>query len=332
VLDSGVSQLIREVTPEMLRAAARNDTHLGGLVQLGFRSAMAVPVRAGGEVLGAIVFISAESRRLYDGQDLATAEELARRAGMAIQHARLYRERSRVAESLRRSLLPPRLPRIPGLEIAARYHSAVDGIGGDFYDAFASGDGAWCLVIGDVCGRGATAAAMTSLARYTLRTAATGEASPSEALLILNRLLIGTEQEPEFCTIALARLTPSSDGVGAVISSGGHPLPLRARDGRVEEVGGGGTLVGMIDTPAFADQNVRLVTGDILFLYTDGLVERREGALPRLHRLLASCSGMDPEAIADRIDRDLVGPGQPRDDVAFLVARVGSGGGATGGS
>jgi PAS domain S-box-containing protein len=323
VLTTGTSQLLSEVTQEMLRAAARDEKHYGHLVQLGLRSAMIVPIRAAEQVLGAIVFVSAESRRRYDQEDLATAEELARRAGLAIEHARMFRERSRVAETLRRSLLPTVLPRIPGLDIAARYHSAVDGIGGDFYDAFSAGDGSWCIVIGDVSGRGAAAAAMTSLARYTVRTAATGQSSPGEALRTLNRLLLGSEQEPEFCTIAVARLKPSQGETTAVISSGGHPRPLRIRDGDVREVGGEGTLVGMVEEPVFHDQEVRLVEGDILFLYTDGLVERRPGGMPTLQRLLADCSRMEPEAIADRVNRELVEPGPSRDDVAFLVARVG---------
>ena len=324
VLASGESQLVPEVTQEMLRSAARDETHYGGLVQLGLRSAMVVPIRAADQVLGAIVFVSAGSRRRYDQDDLATAEELARRAGMAMEHARMFRERTRVAETLQRSILPPALPRIPGIEMAARYHSAVDGIGGDFYDVFATGRDSWCIVIGDVCGRGAAAAAMTSLARYTVRTAATGESSPGAALQVLNRLLMDTEDDPEFCTVALARLTSSNGEVDSVISTGGHPRPLRVRDGRVEEVGGGGALVGMLDDPEFRDEAARLAQGDVLFLYTDGLVERQEAGVARLHELLASSSGMAPEQIADRIDRELVGSGPARDDVAFLIARVGS--------
>lgn len=332
VLATGESQLLPEVTQEMLRDAARDERHFGRLVQLGLRSAMIVPIRAAEQVLGAIVFISAESRRRYDQEDLATAEELARRAGLAIEHARMFRERTRVAETLRRSLLPAALPRIPGLDIAARYHSAVDGIGGDFYDAFSAGDGSWCVVIGDVSGRGAAAAAMTSLARYTVRTAATGQSSPGEALNLLNRLLLGSEQESEYCTIAVARLTPSQGEMTAVISSGGHPLPLRVRDGDVQEVGAGGTLVGMVEEPLFQDEAVRLIEGDVLFLYTDGLVERRPGGMRTLQGVLAGCSRMEAEAIADRVNRELVEPGPPRDDVAFLVARVGRGPGTTGGS
>jgi PAS domain S-box-containing protein len=322
VLDSGRSVLIPEVTQEMLRGSARDDTHYGRLVQLGFRSAMVVPIRAAGRVLGAIAFISAESARRYEASDLATAEELARRAGLAMEHARLYRERTRVAETLQRSLLPPVLPRIPGMETAARYHSAVDGIGGDFYDVFATGSDSWCIVVGDVSGRGAAAAAMTSLARYTVRTAATGLSSPGAALQVLNRLLLDSEQDPEFCTVAVARLSPSEGGMNVAISSGGHPLPMRVRRGVVEEVGGNGTLVGMVEEPEFHDESTRLDRGDLLFLYTDGLVERKVDGPERLQRLLASTSEMDPESIADRVYEELVAPGPARDDVAFLVARV----------
>ena len=321
VLTTGRSVLLEDIPDEMVGGAAQDEAHYRRLLELGLRSAMVVPMRAAERVVGAIVLISAESLRRYDRDDLGTAEELARRAGMAIEHARLYRESSRVAESLRRSLLPPSLPEIPGLEVAARYHAAEDGIGGDFYDAFASGGGSWCLVIGDVTGRGASAAAMTSLARYTIRTAATG-ASPGQALRILNRTLTQSEQDPDFCTAAVIRLAPSRDQMSATIASGGHPLPLRVRDGRVDEVGGPGTLIGMIDRGSFPEDSVSLAPGDVLFLYTDGLVERRPDGMERLKQVLAWCSGMEPERIADRIDRELVLSDVLRDDVAFFVARV----------
>src|SRR5207248_11443603 len=153
----------------------------------GFSSLMIVPLAARGRTLGALTLVAAESGRHYGPADLAVAEDLARRAAQAVDNARLFTQQRHIARTLQESLLPPKLPEIPGVEVAARYEAAGLGteVGGDFYDLFET-DGEWGVVMGDVCGKGPEAAAVTGLARYTIRAAAMRERSPSRILGILN--------------------------------------------------------------------------------------------------------------------------------------------------
>ena len=220
-----------------------------------------VPLRARGRALGAL---AAD----LDGLDpaarveaLALLEELGRRAALALDNARLYAERSAIATTLQRSLLPPDLPRIPGAQIAARYLASGDGIeiGGDFYDCFATGGDDWALVIGDVCGKGAEAAAVTALARYTLRASVLHSRRPAQVLAELNEALLRQGLDYRFCTVLYASVTPRPDGCDVVLATGGHPLPLVLRaDGAVETAGAPGTLLGIVREPEISEERVAL--------------------------------------------------------------------------
>ena len=170
-------------------------------------------------------------------REIVLVEELARRAAVSVYNSRLYSERSYIASRLQHSLLPPHLPEVPGMEIAARFRPAGEAneVGGDFYDIFETARGRWALVIGDVCGKGADAAAVTAIARYTLRAAAMqAEEGPEHALRLLNDVLMQQVSPDRFCTVAYATLD-LSDGVAKLsVASGGHPTPLIVRaDGRV---------------------------------------------------------------------------------------------------
>ncbi|MFE4173394.1 PP2C family protein-serine/threonine phosphatase [Streptomyces sp. NPDC056909] len=187
----------------------------------------------------------------------------------------------RLARTLQRTLLPPALPSVPGLDAAAAYHTAsVDEVGGDFYDLFPLDDGRWAFFLGDVCGKGADAAALTSLTRYTLRAAAIYDPDPCTALANLDTVLKGEYQgsTPRFCTAVFGVLDAVSDGSFAVtLAGGGHPpaLALRA-DGTVEAISTtGGQLIGLLPDPHFVQAATRLAPGDALLLYTDGLTEAR---------------------------------------------------------
>jgi PAS domain S-box-containing protein len=293
-----------------------------------------VPLVARGRVLGVL---AAGFDQLPAGDEddlLALFEDLARRAALALDSARLYAERDHVARTLQRSLLPAELPVIPGVEVAARYLAAGDGneVGGDFYDCFATGAGDWALVIGDVCGKGAEAAAMTALARYTVRAAALHTQSPRTVLGELNQALLRDRLDYRFCTVLYASLTPYADRVSVCMAAGGHPLPLVLRaDGAVETAGSPGTLLGIIDTPQIDEQSVELAPGDALVLYTDGVTEADRASAPgRLAAFLAGCAGADAAAIAEAVEREALDAqgGQPRDDVAILAVRVRGGPGA----
>ncbi len=234
---------------------------------------------AHGRTIGALSFVTGRSGRRFDGADLELAQELARRCAISVDNARLYTERAYIARTLQQSLLPVELPEIPGIESAARYRPTGDGndVGGDFYDLFATGGRGWTVVMGDVCGKGPDAAAVTALARYTLRAAAMRERVPSRSLRILNEALLRQRDDRRFCTVAYAYLETLGVGARVGLATGGHPLPLHLHaDGRVEPVGAPGTLLGVVPDPDLEDRAVVLEPGDALIFYTDGVIEGRE--------------------------------------------------------
>jgi serine phosphatase RsbU (regulator of sigma subunit) len=226
-----------------------------------------------------------------------------------------------MARTLQRSLLPPSLPAIPGVEIAARHRAAGEGneVGGDFYDAFPAGDGEWAVAIGDVCGRGAEAAAVTTLARCALRTAVLQDRRPDAVLRTLNDAVLGRGADFRFCTALYLSLTPRDGGADVGLSSGGHPLPLVLRaSGEVEPAGRAGTLLGVVPDPELTCCDVRLDAGDAIVLVTDG-------ADPGdLASFLRGCAGRGAEAIASAVEERAVAAagGSLRDDAAVVVLRA----------
>jgi PAS domain S-box-containing protein len=286
--------------------------------------AVVVPLIARGRVRGVL---AAGFDREPAEDDLVLFEDLGRRAALALDSARLYAERDHIARTLQQSLLPRELPRIPGVELAARYLAAGDGneVGGDFYDCFATGSGDWALVIGDVCGKGAEAAAITALARYTLRAAAQHTRRPRAVLTQLNEALLRDRLDYRFCTALYASLTPREDRVTVCVAAAGHPLPVVLRaGGEVETVGSPGSLLGIVEVPELAEEQVELAPGDALVLYTDGVTEADRSAGPdRLKSFLASRAGDGAMALAEAVERDaLTAHGGPaRDDVAVVVVR-----------
>jgi PAS domain S-box-containing protein len=332
VVRTGQPELYPDVPDEMLLAAAVDEEHYNDIKTIGMRSAIIVPMTTRGRTLGALTWVNGRSARRFDEQDVELAQELARRCATAIDNARLYRERAYIARTLQQSLLPVELPDIPGVETAARFLPTGEGneVGGDFYDVFETGDRGWTIVMGDVCGKGPDAAAVTALARYTLRAAAMRERLPSRSLSVLNEALLRQRNDRRFCTVAYAYIEKLDRGARAGISSGGHPLPLLLRaDGSVEEVGAAGTLLGVVPDPDLEDRAVTLGAGDALVFYTDGVIESRansNGVLDerRLAELLATCAGRGPDAIAARVEEAAVlcQNGRPKDDIAVLVLRV----------
>jgi serine phosphatase RsbU (regulator of sigma subunit) len=330
VMSSGKPLLLSVIPDELLRRAARDEEHLRMIQNLGLRSAIIVPLRARGRVFGALALIQAESGRRYRAPDLAIAEELARSASTALDNARLYRERSEVARSLSRSLLPADLPEIPGVEVAARFRAAEGHlVGGDFYDVFESAEGEWVVVIGDVCGKGPEAAALTGLVRHTVRAVSVRERRPSAVLDMVNRQ-IQLDETDRFCTMAFARLQQNGDGhLNLTVACGGHPPPLllRARKS-VEAADSHGQLLGVLDRPELVDRPLDLEGGDVVLFYTDGVTEPFEragvAAEARIVSLLWACADQDAAAIAERVEREVVDftQGPPRDDVAIMVLRV----------
>jgi PAS domain S-box-containing protein len=332
VIGTGRAELYPEIPDELLREGTQDEEHYDAIQEIGMRSAIIAPMTTRGRTFGAITFVNGPSGRRFDEQDVELAQELARRCATAVDNARLYTERSYIARTLQQSLLPVELPDIPGVEAAARFRPTGEGneVGGDFYDMFETGDRGWAVVMGDVCGKGPDAAAVTALARYTLRAAAMRERLPSRSLATLNEALLRQRDDRRFCTVAYAYLEKLDHGARAGISSGGHPLPLLLRvDGSVEPVGAPGTLLGVVEDPSLEDRAVMLEPGDALVFYTDGVIESRVGAAGvlderRLAELVATCAGSGADAIAAKVEEAAVlsQGGTPKDDIAVLVLRV----------
>src|SRR4051812_8483474 len=330
IVATGRSEVIPEITDEMLVAGAVDDDHLRIIRELGMRSVMAVPMTLRDRVLGIITFVSAEAGRRFDAQDLALAEDLALRAAVAIDNARLYEASRAIAQTLQASLLPPHLPDVPGAELAAVYRPATSGIevGGDFYDVFNLDEEQWFLVIGDVCGKGAEAAAITALARYTTRAAAVRRRSPAAILRWTNEAMLRQDTAGRFATITCLHLDLGRTPARLTVSCGGHPAPLlRRADGRVEEIGTPGTLLGLVPDPELHDAVTELAPGDLLVTYTDGLTDAAAPArtwAPEdvMHALEAADATSAGSAVAPLVAEALGGVADPRDDVALLALRM----------
>ena len=331
VARSGETAFVREITDEMLVAGIQDPDQLALIRRLGLRSAIIAPMTAGGRTSGTLTLASAEGGRLFDEAVVQLAEELARRAGVSIENSRLYTERTRIAHTLQVRLLPDRLPEIPGVVLAARYRAAgeLNEVGGDFYDVFPRSESEWALVVGDVSGKGAEAAAITALARYSLRTAAMEEGAPSEALRRLNQAMLG-DGTSQFATVVLAYISAAADGgLDVRVALGGHPPPLVLRaDGGIETPGSYGVLLGMLEDPALHDRSLALHRGDAMLLYTDGVTEAGSRDRPLgehgLRDLVSRLREREPEQIVDAVEQAVVAAqtGEPRDDIALLALTV----------
>lgn len=225
-------------------------------------------------------------------------------------------------------MLPRRLPEIPGVEVATFYQPAgvAPEVGGDFYDVFEAGENVWGVVVGDVCGKGVEAAALTGMARHTLRASALRQSSPRGALGDLNKVMLREDGE-RFCTVALGRIEANGTGVRLTVACGGHPSPLVLRgSGGVESVGTAGSLLGVFEDVEIADREIELAPGDLAMFFTDGLFDPRhptalgEGGL---RSLVGACAGLTAQECVDRVGEAIADPGgQAPDDVCILVLRV----------
>ncbi len=327
---AGRAELVREM-PAGRVAGADTDRASELLQTLGMHSLAAVPMRSGEEAIGVISFVTEAPRRLEEWH-LELVEELGRRAGVAVENARVHEARTYIATTLQNSLLPPRLPDVPGLETAARFRAAggqLTEVGGDFYDMFEAAEG-WMIVMGDVTGKGPGAAATTSLARYTMRTAAAYESDPAEILGRLNDALAVDEDRRQLCTATCAQVVPDPlTGRSRVrVACAGHPPPYLLRgDEPPRPAGSPGALLGAFDDATYTDEIVDLEPGDVLVLYTDGVTDTRgehdRFGQERLHEALCGLGGASAEEIAQRLDETVLAfqEGPQRDDVALLVLR-----------
>src|SRR3954453_691799 len=317
--------VVDETPDEALVAFAADERHLELMRGVGFNSIMVVPVVGRAGIVGTLTFVSALPRR-FDDEDLPLAIELGRRAGVAVENARLYTERADIPHTLQGALVPDPVPLAPGWDVAALYRPAGETTeaGGDFYDMVRTDDG-WLVVIGDVAGKGAQAASLTGLARYTLRTAAMLTGDPAAALAALNAGLM-RRADVAYCTAALVALfEDGGDGARARVFSAGHPLPVLLSNGAARELGCSGPLLGALEAADWPAEEVVLGAGDWLLLYTDGVTDAR-GAEDRFgdHRLLellSRANGAAPAEVVRTVDGALRGfqAGPQRDDTALLA-------------
>ncbi|MFJ8824327.1 SpoIIE family protein phosphatase [Streptomyces sp. NPDC102467] len=263
---------------------------------------------------------------------LELAEDMSRRAALALDNARLYSERMAISQSLQRSLLPPELPHVPGVEVEVIYRAAGEGneVGGDFYDLFPIRDGAYGFAIGDVCGTGPEAAAVTGLARHALRLLAREGFGGPAVLERLNAAILDEGARSRFLTLLYGELWPQEDGSAVLkMVCAGHPLPLRLRqNGTVEPFAEPQPLLGVMDDLELYEQTMTLDPGDVLLCVTDGITERREGTRmlgdDGLAEVLSGCTGLTAGAVAARIMRavERFAADAPSDDMAILAMRV----------
>ena len=331
VIRTGKARIFTDIQPDALAAYARDPEHLELLRAIGARAVIIVPMAGATKTIGAITLVSSESLRRLTHADLALAVRLGRRAGTAVENARLYTERTRIAHTLQRALLPESLPEVPGVEIQALYSAAgeLNEVGGDFYDVFDYDDARTMLVIGDVCGKGPRAAGVTALARHTLRAAAIGGQSPTDMLSTLHQALSRQPPGADLCTVCLIMLVREASGARLTIALAGHPPPLLIRsDGAVEQVGRSGTVLGVIDPVSIDESEITLSAGETLLMYTDGVIEagRPEHLLGEqgLLELCAAAPGLSLINFLEHIERAAFtrAQGQLRDDIALLAFRI----------
>jgi phosphoserine phosphatase RsbU/P len=304
---------VREVAVEVVAADGRR---LPALVSSAVR-----PGPAGEPSLVLTTVFDAADRRSYERELLRARRE----AEASEARARL------LAQTLQESLIPPAPPEIPFLDVAAAYRPAGRGdeVGGDFYDVFETRRGDWVVVLGDVCGKGARAAAVTALARYTVRAAAVRTRRPRAVLSALNDALL--TQSPElFCTAVYGRVRCHGDAdCRLTVASGGHPLPLRTTPSTdPQRVGRPGSLLGVLSAPTLHDTTVDLRPGDTVTMFTDGVTEARRGSElfgdDRLHAVLAAHRSDPAAAVAAAVVDEVLAfqAGVARDDIAVVVLRV----------
>jgi PAS domain S-box-containing protein len=324
VIRGGPSFLAPRVRDDELVAFATDERHLELLRAVGFAAVMVVPISAHGRTLGALTFVASEHGRTFGPDDLALAEELGRRAGMAVANARAYTERAQIARVLQAGLAPPELPEIESWDVASLHEPAGEAneVGGDFFEVFEVAGG-WMAMIGDVEGKGAAAASVTAVARHTVHAVAQLTGDALTAVRQLDRRLRGGP-ESNLCSIALVQMR----GGAAYVLSAGHPPAVHVGRGGAAEVDASGPLPGAFPKPGdWPSVRVDLQPGEALVLYTDGVTDTVGAGGERFgrDRLLATLAAPAASAheVVERISAALAdfAEGRQRDDVAALVLR-----------
>ena len=313
--------------PEVIDKVSQGAEHLQLMNDAGYNSAAVVPLVARGRTLGALSFLHAHGDMRYDPDDLEFLAELGERAALALDNARLYRERDQIAKNLQRGLRPPRPADVPGLDISVVFEAAGEGVevGGDLYDVMPSEDGCWIL-IGDVAGKGSTAAGVSVAVRHSVRGLTRAIEEPDEVLRRVNELLVAGESLNDFATAMLARLRRDGQRWRVVLASAGHPPAVLATEAEAQLLGGG-TVLGAWEEGKITRHERLLEQTDTLVLCTDGWLEAGPATSHQepenFAEMAQSLSGLELDEMTDRLRADAVGrsSGRPRDDLVVLAVR-----------
>ncbi|GGL11668.1 SpoIIE family protein phosphatase [Mangrovihabitans endophyticus] len=330
--DSHVSHVSHVLASSAVETGDQIPADRGPWRQLGVTAYLCVPLLDRGQAFGVLTLLTTGDRP-FDRHTIALTEDLARRAALAVHNSRQYTERAAMARDLQAGLLPPQLPPIPRLDVAAHYRPAGEGldVGGDFYDLFPLADNQWAFILGDVCGRGALAAATTATVRHTARAVAPLLPKPDMVVRAINRALLDrpNAQLAGFVTLVYGRLQPTTAGIDIELVRAGHTLPLLLdRQHTVRPIDAAGALLGVTGTTPPTTRSLRLRPGESLVLYTDGLTEvrNRDGEQFGDRRLVEVLEGMRPSRgaaeIVDRLTasvRDFARGKPADDDQALLV-------------
>lgn len=332
VIRTGTAEFYPVIDDEVMQSVEATDDERGVVRELALKSSIAVPIIKRGRVLGGLQLLVTNSRRHYTDDDLALANAIASRVASSIDNLRLRDAQRSIASTLQASLLPRQLPQIKGVDIAMRYWATGQGVevGGDFYDVFPTSEDEWAVVIGDVCGTGPTAAAVTALARHTIASAAWHGDNEVAVLQNLNRAMRARSTD-RFVTVVYGTLRPHTLGATFTFACAGHPRPIVARaDGSATYHGEHGTLIGVLNDIDVTAATLELEPGDAIVLYTDGLTDVRPPHALDDNDLVAivgraAIQTTTSETLADRLEAALTAilPLERReDDIALLVIRV----------
>jgi serine phosphatase RsbU (regulator of sigma subunit)/PAS domain-containing protein len=330
VHQSGISMLVAHAEdPGVLGAGSGGPGGVPLLMQLGATSLLCVPLADGEHRYGALTLARAAGHGHFGLADVGLIEELGEQLALAMRADRVLRHRTEIADALQASLLPRHPRQVPGAEVAAGHLAAIaQYAGSDFYDSYSARDG-WGISIGDVCG-GQDLAAVTAAARHAIRVLAHWDPDPAAVLRGANELMMEEEFGGRFVTASVGHLQWRDGSLHVVLGSAGHPWPVLVRpDGRTQVLQGGGLPLGIFPDAESATQELDLEAGDLLFLFTDGLISACGPHLvdfeDRLTDELAALAGESASRVVSRMQEVVLQfcGGQLRDNVTMLALRAG---------
>ena len=331
VLRAGRPLVWRDLTaPSVLEDVVQSEDHRRLIEETHYQSAAVAPLVARGTTLGAVSFLHASTDLRFDAEDLRLVGELADRAAMALDNARLYEERDRIAQNLQRGLRPPEPPYVPGLDIAVVFDAFGEGmeIGGDLYDVLPTEDGCW-IMIGDVTGKGSVAAGVSVALRHSMRGLARQIDEPHELLAQLNEMLLEGRSLNDFATALLLRLHRRGERWTVILAAAGHPPAIHVTSEGPVQLGGGAVLGAWADAP-IPSHEIELAAGETLVLATDGWFEAGPAethvASSALGELAHSFADLELGEMTECLRQDAIArsDGRLRDDLVLLALRPGS--------